>query len=77
MRRLSSGGLLLLGGGGGRGSLPSRQNAEPPRPSSVYVRWLGGRSLSETEVEKGRGNGQSGEGIVAARACSPCNSSLP
>ncbi|KAM6401848.1 atrial natriuretic peptide-converting enzyme isoform 1-T1 [Pluvialis apricaria] len=33
MWRLSRRGLLLLGGGGGRGSLPSRQNAEPPPPA--------------------------------------------
>lgn len=56
MWRLSRRGLLLLGGGGGRGSLPSRQNAEPPPPGKcVCVREAGGRGSLETEVEKSRG----------------------
>lgn len=55
MWQLSRGGLLLLGGGGGRGSPLSRQNAEPPRPASVYVQEAGGRGSSETEVEEGGG----------------------
>lgn len=81
MRRLSRGGLLLLGGwsgGEGGGSAPSRQIGGPPtpRPASVCAPSGGGR-LGSAEGRQEWGTGESGEEPATARACSPCNSSLP